>query len=373
MRSLAASQFPNRADCNPYIRLLKSSLAEWGVRSHEHEMFVDGRGLPYPQLDPLWLFRHRGQVSVLHFHWLQKFYRAASPEQAERRLAQFADFLCIAKELGYRVVYTFHNLLPHEGMGEEMDFRVRRLMIKHADLLFCFSNRQRAQLQETFGPLPLAVIPHPNYIGYYPDNLPADECRRRLGLPQEARVFCYLGLVRPYKELEALITAFDGLQAPDLHLLLAGVSLEEQLGRRIAELTQGKARIHSYLRWIEDEELQVFLKAADAVVLPYGRCWCSGAMLLAFSFGKPVISADPLMIDNPAGLGFFYAEAAGLPAALEQGGGSQELAEMGRRCLEYARSQPWSKAGRQFATAYLTACDKVSEGERPVVAVGRVA
>ena len=222
--TLVASQFPSRAQCNPYIQLLKSSLAQSRVRTHEHDLFVDGVGLPYPTADPEWLRRHQGRVNLLHFHWLQKFYRAPSEAESQRRMAQFAHFLDLARRLDYRIAYTFHNLFPHEGMGAELDVAMRRLIIQHADVMTCFSQRQKARLRDAFGPIRLTVIPHANYTGCYRDDLSPAECRRRLDLPPEARVFAYIGLVRGYKELPYLIDTFADLDLPDAVLLLAGTA-----------------------------------------------------------------------------------------------------------------------------------------------------
>ena len=361
MEHLVAAQFPSQADCNPYIHLLKTALSRWGIGGHEHELFVDGIGLPLPILDQNWLRRHQGRVNLLHFHWLQKLYRADSPAEAEVKYRQLEDFLRLARKLDYRIAYTFHNLVPHEGMGPAMDLQVRRLIIEQADILTCFSQRQRERLQEIFGPLPLTVMPHPNYCDYYPNTVSASESRRRLGLPQEVRLFTYMGLIRPYKELNNLIRQFEALQAPDVHLLLAGVPMDQTIQRQVEAFVAAHPRTHCHLRWIADEEIQLFVNASDALVLPYRKCWTSGAIMLAYSFGKPVITADPLMLDEPAGMGFFYPEdkdGSGLRGALEQAASSRELGQMGERCLSYAQDHSWGRFSRQLALAYLSACGK---------------
>ena len=126
---LCAAQFPSRADCNPYIGLLKNSLRDSGLEIHEHTLFLEGRGYPYPTMDRDWLRRHQGRVNLLHFHWLQKFYKSDDPRVAEQKAEAFDEYLSLARSLDYRIVYTFHNIVPHEGMGEELDYRVRRIMI----------------------------------------------------------------------------------------------------------------------------------------------------------------------------------------------------------------------------------------------------
>jgi beta-1,4-mannosyltransferase len=358
MDSLTAAQFPSRADCNPYIHLLKTAIGEWQVASHEHSLFLEGLGHPYPILDRQWLQRHRRRVQVLHFHWLQKFYKAPTRRECEKKIALFSDFLSQARELDYRLAYTFHNIIPHEGMGEELDFRVRRIMLDQADIITCFSRRQQAHLEKTFGPLSLTVIPHPSYVGYYPEQLSEEECRQRLGLPREGRVLSFIGLVRPYKELAHLITEFSAAKLPDTHLVLAGTALDASQARQLETLAEGKPNLHCHLHWIEDREIQVYLKASDVVVLPYRKCWTSGAIMLAFSFGRPVISSDPLMLDDLSDLGFFYHSDAGLRSALMEAAIAEpvKLADMGRHCLDFARRLPWREAGRAFALAYRKAC-----------------
>jgi glycosyltransferase involved in cell wall biosynthesis len=351
---LLASQFPSRSTGNPYINQLKVSLAEWGVACEEHDMYVGGRNTLPARPDCHWLAQNQGRIRILHFHWLQRFYRDTSPAGAERKVEEFAAFLTCARQLDYAIVYTFHNLLPHEGMGEALDRRVRELILRHAAAVTCFSRRQQEQISRHFGPLPLSAIPHPGYVGNYPSQLAEAECRRRLGLPAKAKVFTFIGLVRPYKDLARLIREFAELDLPDTYLVLAGTSLNPETDAKFAALAAGIPRLQCHLRWIEDAEMQVFLKSSDVVVLPYKQCWTSGAMLLAFSFGKPVVAADPLMLDQTAGLGFFYPAESELRSALLQAAAAekQELLAMGQRCFQYARSHTWREAARKLAEIY---------------------
>src|SRR5205085_5399609 len=78
----------------------------------------------------------------------------------------------------------------------------------------------------------------------------------------------------------------------------------EQLRWAIESAAQGDARIRLELREIGDDELQLFLNAADLVVLPYERVLNSGSALLALSFGRPVlVPRTGPMADLQAALG----------------------------------------------------------------------
>ena len=45
-------------------------------------------------------------------------------------------------------------------------------------------------------------------------------------------------------------------------------------------------------QFIPDREMEVYLKAADVLVLPYKEIFQSGVLFLAYSFGLPVVATD---------------------------------------------------------------------------------
>jgi D-inositol-3-phosphate glycosyltransferase len=51
-------------------------------------------------------------------------------------------------------------------------------------------------------------------------------------------------------------------------------------------------RILLRTQFIPDEEMEVYLKAADVLVLPYKEIFQSGVLFLGYSFGLPVIATD---------------------------------------------------------------------------------
>ena len=46
------------------------------------------------------------------------------------------------------------------------------------------------------------------------------------------------------------------------------------------------------IQFIPDEEMEIYLKAADVLVLPYKEIFQSGVLFLAYSFGLPVVATD---------------------------------------------------------------------------------
>jgi D-inositol-3-phosphate glycosyltransferase len=62
--------------------------------------------------------------------------------------------------------------------------------------------------------------------------------------------------------------------------------------RRLIEQSDLKGNVMTDLRRVPDELVEVYLKAADVMVLPYRSIFQSGALFLAYRFGLPVVATD---------------------------------------------------------------------------------
>ena len=54
----------------------------------------------------------------------------------------------------------------------------------------------------------------------------------------------------------------------------------------------GEGRVTVHIRHIPDDEIELYFKAADVLVLPYRDIFQSGVLFLGYSFGLPVIATD---------------------------------------------------------------------------------
>jgi glycosyltransferase involved in cell wall biosynthesis len=138
------------------------------------------------------------------------------------------------------------------------------------------------------------VIPHGHYRDAYPAGLDRATARKQLGVPDEAPVILYFGLIRPYKNVPHLITTFADAGIAGGVLLVAGKPYDQQLKDKIeatARATSG-ADVRLALGHIAAEDVQRYFLAADVVALPYRRILNSGAVILALGFGRPVLVPD---------------------------------------------------------------------------------
>jgi glycosyltransferase involved in cell wall biosynthesis len=329
-RPARIAAFPPRLPSNPYCELLYRHVRRLGV-----DVVAGDSGLR-------WLWRARHRVAALHIHWPERHFRAGSFRSA----LAFAARLRVAQALGHHVVWTVHNAHPHDDASRGARL-VRRTLLRVATLVVhCES--ARAELGRAGDDA--VVVPHGSYVGHYPNRIGRVAARGRLRLEPDARVFVALGQMRPYKGLGDLVRAFEALHAPDARLIVAGEPVAAA-----AIPVSGDPRIQVIPMRVDDDELQVFLNAADVMVLPYRAVLTSGAAMLAFSFGRAVIAPrlGCLAELERTGAAILYdpADPNGLASALRRALAA-DAGALGARARRLATSVSWEAIARRHLAVY---------------------
>ena len=242
-----------------------------------------------------WLLRNVPRGGMVHIHWPSFLYfEPKSRLRTGVRLGKLALGLALIKQRGAAVIWTAHNLYPHEGGRDVLAHRLGRGIIRaFADRILVHGLSAAAILEREFK-VPrsrLGIGHHPHWIDSYPNTLTAVQARAVLQIEPEEFLYLHIGRCKPYKGLEALIEAFREAPEPS-RLLIAGNFSSASYQAEIRALSRLTPNVKIVPHSIPDEELQVYLNAADCVVLPYRAILTSGTALLALSFGRPVIAPD---------------------------------------------------------------------------------
>jgi len=133
------------------------------------------------------------------------------------------------------------------------------------------------------------IVQHGNYCGCYENNIERQIARDKLGIPVNSFVFLSLGYIRKYKGIEKIIQSFQDIKDCQLALLIAGnpaFDFESELSR----MCRQDGRIRLFLKRIPDQEIQIYMNAADVFVCSFENIFTSGSVVLAMSFAKPIIA-----------------------------------------------------------------------------------
>jgi glycosyltransferase involved in cell wall biosynthesis len=178
-----------------------------------------------------------------------------------------------------------HNVFDHEQ--NPLKNALTRAVLKRADRFVAQNARSAAEILSERPDARVDVIPHPSEPrAVIPDRAAA---RARLGVPPDAPLFLFSGILRPYKGWDVLLEAFAAArrEIPEAQLVLAGEAWGA--ARRLRDLAPAGARLE--LRYLPEDERALWFAACDAVVCPYRHATGSGIAADALAFSRPVIGS----------------------------------------------------------------------------------
>jgi beta-1,4-mannosyltransferase len=240
---------------------------------------------------------------VWHLHWPEHLLDLSESFWFPLELVKFWAKLKIARAKNIRIFWTVHNLRPHERRHPVWERIFWWVFLPNVNGIICMTRSGQEQLHSEH-PLtstrPIFIIPHGHYRGVYPDFVGRDEARKVLHIGLSEVVVTFIGQVRDYKGVPHLIRCFNTAAVPASRLLIAGKPHNEKLAHEVEEAASGNTDVQLYLKFIDVEEMQLHLRAADLVVLPYKDILNSGSALLALSFDRPIL------VPNRGALGELY-------------------------------------------------------------------
>jgi len=277
MRVLAWPAFKTRYK-NPYNWLLYQPMAALGVTVEE--------------FSPLRLLRHR--YDVVHLHWpVETITRHPVGLVAWLRVQMFLFLLDWAKARGSRLVWTIHDDRPHVLLHPRLSCRCEAALVRRTDATIHLCEASRPSLAQRLPALaakPQFVVPHGHYRSTYPNTASREVARDRFHLPPDALTLLYVGYISPYKNVPRLIEQFGQLAGDRLRLLVAGKPDTAALHTAIETAAAADPRVHTFLDYVENDDLQHWFGAADVVVLPFQEILNSGSAIMALSFDRPILA-----------------------------------------------------------------------------------
>jgi len=329
---------------NPYQRNLVESLSKQGVNVNF--------GITSSPFSVLLSVLKQGIPEILHFHWLHPFLLANSKGKTILKSLCSITELFILRLLGIKIVWTVHNIVNHEEMFPSLELFFTKLATKFFNRIIVHCQFAKNEVGKVYGitdSSKLRVIPHGNYINNYKNTIDRAEDRSKLKITGKEVVFLYFGLIRSYKGLPELIEAFKRLSAPQTKLLMAGRPYNNEIAEDILKSCNKNENIKTFFKFIPDDEIQIYMNAADVVVLPYRDVLTSGSIMLAMSFGKPVIAPAigcmPDVLDSEGNILYDPSDDEGLLKAMRCALNA-DLGKMGKHNFKLAEQLSWGDIGK---------------------------
>ena len=343
---------PLGRESHPYLQLLYSRIEKYGFEV----LHSDGS----------WNFDFLKKVCVthiLHLHWIEYLIKSQNYLLVFVKFLAFLLILFFIKIKGKFIIVTLHNLYPHEVWCPKLENLWFKVVLKFADRIIVHNQYSRGILEKLYGITDkVCVVPHGNFIDYYPNRMDQRIARKILRVSDDVFVVLYFGAIRDYKGVDELLAVLrDLLPKYDvLFPIICGKIQGERLHKELVRFSndfKGKCIIR--LEYVPDEEIQVYMNAADVGILPYKEITTSGAVLLFQSFARTVIVPDlPPIREVMGGNGLYFRPGdkedmkTSIIRALCMG--REQMRLLGSKAYENALKLDWNYIGRLTSEVYIS-------------------
>lgn len=282
-RKKIAAFYPYSARENAYI---ENMISVWGK---------EYKTVPYSKYGILG--ENARQCEVIILNWFE----------SEIDYRSFLQLL-LYRISGKKIVWVFHNLIPHEAKQHWIAMVQMKCMILISNRIILHSKFSKEYLYH-YSPIALrkaTYVPHINYCENY---LQTDKTfREKFGFHEDDMVFMFFGLIKPYKNIELLIEIFKEWDKEKTKLLIVGKATDGKYAKMLHGMCEYNSNIILDFHYVNNSEVYTYFNTADVVVMPYHKASSmnSGAMIAAFSCGKTVIIPDIAMARDMENVCYVY-------------------------------------------------------------------
>jgi glycosyltransferase involved in cell wall biosynthesis len=356
---------PDFGDSNEYQNLLRKSV--------ESDRFDTVSGTLHTVF-PLIRNVRQEQIDVVHLIWTHPFFLIQNLSSVELvnaigtyfRAGLFLLDLFLVRLYGAEIVWTVHNKHNHERRHIWLDHTVSRVTARMASEMTVECSAAKKTIVDLFwidNPEKIHVIEEGSYIDSYPNSVSAAEARESLNIASETQLYVYFGQIREYKGVDQLIDAFAEAELPNAKLLVVGNPFNQQIEMKLGAAIENTTSVEPVFEFVPNNEIQLYMNAADVVALPYRDILTSGSVLLAMSFGRPVVTPDlgciPALVGDEGNIIYEANNRQSLRESLEAANSmsEEELEAVGTRNYEIAAELTWDRVGSMTKSVYDAALD----------------
>lgn len=273
--------FKDNPAANPFVRTLVEELNRQGCYA------VMSR-------DELWA---NMDYDIIHFQWPENVFQKS---HVNNHLVNSLDErLQVLKKQGKKISITCHNLKPHTNKDEGVN-ALYDIIYGYCDLFIHMGEYSHSLLSEKYPQAIHVVIPHHIYDSIYEFNLDKEQCQSQLKLDKSKFNLLCFGNFRSDEERCMVLKQRKVLKQEDIVFVTPGFYRKKVLTRKISKIPERILHhmiykcmgIPYFSHVIDDDMLEKYFTACDAVMLQRISILNSGNLPMGFYAGKVVVGPD---------------------------------------------------------------------------------
>ncbi len=229
--------------------------------------------------------------SFIHLDWIVSYYYRRNIILTLLSVPLFCLQIWLVRFLfGIKIVWTFHNVLPHDLPFKNIHLFCQKFLIWHCEWIRVFSLETKLTIlnQYKIKEHLVKIVPEGSFVTDYPNTITKRQALSNLNLPESGKILLYFGLIKPYKGIIELIDAFKHIAVDNSFLIISGKIMDHEYGQKIISLKND--RILVFDEFVSTDKVQTFFNAADIVVSPFLKVENSGTVILSMGFSKAIIA-----------------------------------------------------------------------------------
>jgi beta-1,4-mannosyltransferase len=226
------------------------------------------------------------KVDVFHFHWINA-YLNHKPFKAFIATFTFILYILILKFRGTKIIWTLHNSVEftHHGKNKWLENILVPFLLNRVDKIIVHSKFQKNHLDKKYQDK-IVWIPHQNYCSILNNKL-----------KNSNSYYLFFGGIDKYKGLEIAIEAYKkSIQL--LPFKIIGKVSDSEYKNKLIKLIDNNKNIFFEDRYVEDDELEILVKNAKSIILPFKQVTNSGSLIYALSCNTNVIISNSILTDE---------------------------------------------------------------------------
>lgn len=211
----------------------------------------------------------------------------------------------LIKDKNIPLVCTCHNLVPHYNTDIIIN-NIYKIVYNNCDYIQHLGEASIILLKELYPNMKAKhfVIPHHTYDELYDLNISKEEAREKLGIPKNVKCILSVGKFRHDEERDIIINLSKQLNKNEFYILAPGffwtsivrknilLAIKSLLLKIKYILIAKYYNIHISHRFITDEILSLYLRAADIMLIQRKKILNSGNVSLAMLAGLPIVGPN---------------------------------------------------------------------------------
>ncbi|MAZ29324.1 MAG: hypothetical protein CL868_19910 [Cytophagaceae bacterium] len=256
---------PHSLERNAYVKHITEALERKGIQVFSLDDILSNKKL----------FK---EISIVHLNWYENL---GSHWGFIKKMSRLFYLLFHKK----KIIWTLHNKKPHTAKVLYLQKILFKLLCKYASTIIIHSKQSEKIItaQDKSFQKKIVYTPHPNYIDVYGPLRPIQSIHGPLSL-------IFMGVIKPYKNIELLMEVLNNFDANEVTLTIAGRCPDDNYANQL-KLKPSSNNINLEFGYISDDQIATYIQKHDLSILPYDTrsSLNSGTAILSFSYGTSVI------------------------------------------------------------------------------------